>query len=60
MKLPIMQTLTIAISLDYWNAPEWLWGGVGLLVLFAWIFAITGMVTQSEKDIFEDNNKNAT
>jgi len=34
--MPLMGTLVIALSLDHWHAPEWMWGAVGLLVICVW------------------------
>lgn len=40
--------------MDYWNAPEWLIGGVGFLFLLGWITIITSMVRQKHIDVFEE------
>lgn len=53
-KLPLWSSLTTAIALDYWNAPEWLWGCLGLLFLLAWIAWIIGIATQEKVDLFEE------
>ena len=57
-RLPVVPTLVIGISLDYWNAPEWLWGAIGFLVLLAWVGSIYEIATREEVDIFE-NKENA-
>lgn len=51
VKLPLFQTLVTALALDYWNAPQWLWGALGLLFLVVWIYAIVARVNQEETDI---------
>ena len=51
-KLPITQTLTIFLAMDYWNAPEWLFGVVCFstaIILGATIYSI---VTQELEDVF--------
>ncbi|MGQ7868712.1 hypothetical protein [Sunxiuqinia sp. sy24] len=51
VKLPLFQTLVTWIALDYWNAPQWLYGALGLLFLVVWIYAIVARVNQEETDI---------
>lgn len=55
--IPISWTLVFAFALDKWNAPQWLWGAIGLLVLFAWIGTITTKIKEEEVDIFEEKKK---
>jgi hypothetical protein len=56
-RLPIWSTLSCALALDRWNAPEWLWGAVGFLFLIGWVAMIYGMIVQEKVDIFEKDNK---
>jgi hypothetical protein len=54
-KFPVFQTITAWIALDYWNAPGWVWGAVGLLFLMVWTYVIAEIVKHDheEVDIFE-------
>ena len=53
-KLPIWSSLTSFIALDYWNAPEWLWGAIGLFFLAAWVSIIIRLLYQENIDVFEE------
>ena len=55
-KLPISSSLTSFIALDYWNAPEWLWGAIGLFFLVAWVVIIIRLLYQENIDVFEEKN----
>lgn len=56
-KIPVLSTVVYATALDYWNAPQWLWGAVGLLMALAWIGSIIAKVREEEEDIFETTPK---
>jgi hypothetical protein len=51
--LPLWQTLTIFLMMDRFNAPGWLWGVIGTIVVLWWIGAIANISKQKEVDIFE-------
>lgn len=51
--LPIFKTLVILLSMDYWNAPEWLWGIVVVFLLSMWGYCIYLMFNQKLVDIFD-------
>lgn len=55
-KLPIWSTLTTALALDHWNAPEWLWGALGLFFLIGWIAVIASKSREEQVDMFEKEN----
>lgn len=55
-KLPVFPTLTTILALDYWNAPQWLWGALGFLFIIAWVAAIIRIITDVEVDIFEKDD----
>jgi len=50
---PLYNTLVVAIALDYWNAPQWLWGVFGALYFMIWIVTIYSMIIEKQTDIFE-------
>jgi hypothetical protein len=52
-RLPLWQTLTIIISLDYWNAPQWVCGAVGLFLVFLWSLCIWELCIQKDTSISE-------
>lgn len=55
-RIPIFKTLSTGIALDYWNAPQWLWGALGLFFLIGWIVAIYEIVTQESVDLFKNSD----
>lgn len=60
---PILATVVYVLAMDYWNAPQWLWGAVGLLLVFIWIAWIVSFFNQDEIDImskWNDNSDNGT
>ena len=52
IKLPITQTLTIFLAMDYWNAPEWLFGVVCFSAAIIWGATIYSITTQKMEDVF--------
>lgn len=56
---PIQTTIVYATALSYWNAPQWLWGVIGLCIFIIWINFIRLLVDgTNEIDIFEDKKEN--
>lgn len=45
-KLPIFGTILAVLALDYWNAPGWLIGVVGTIMVVLWITAIVLVIQQ--------------
>jgi len=56
-RLPVMVTLVFWLTLDRFNAAQWIYGAVGLLLLLFWINAIIRIVNDEEVDIFENKTK---
>lgn len=52
-KLPVTSTITIIIALDYWNAPEWSYGVIGVFLCFKWAFCIYQIAVQKQTSIFD-------
>lgn len=48
---PVMFTAVMWLLLDRLDAPGWVWGSVGLLVVLVWIVAITRFVSDTEADV---------
>ena len=51
---PIMGTVVYATALHYWNAPEWLWGSLGLIMIIIWIGWAVNLYNQESIDIMEE------
>lgn len=58
VRYPVYYTLLLILCLDYWNAPEWLWGAVSVFIVTLWGLSIWARNQQEEVDIFEDKDKN--
>lgn len=43
-RLPIFPTITTVLALDYWHAPGWLCGALGLVFLVGWILCIVDIL----------------
>lgn len=52
-RTPIPSTVLYALAMDYWNAPQWLWGVFGVFIVLMWIFWVSSFFTQDEIDILE-------
>lgn len=48
IRLPFWPTLLAVLSLDYWSAPEWMWGTV-ICLLAIWWFIALWVVDKEEK-----------
>ena len=53
-KLPIWTSIVAWLALDYFSAPEWLIGAVGLFFLIGWITIIAVKISEKQIDIFEE------
>ena len=49
--MPFVGTIVYVTALDYWNAPQWLLGAVGLLLLIGWIGFIVARVNEEDVEI---------
>lgn len=52
-RIPLMATLFWWMFLDYTNAPGWLFGVVGTIMLFAWVAFIYVFLTHNGRDVFD-------
>ena len=50
-KLPVFNTLVIILAMDYWNAPQWLCGVIGVIVALLWIACGFCLATEEGVDI---------
>ena len=48
---PIISTLVFILALDYWNAPEWSWGVLGVLLVILWGNYLYWLFNEEEQDI---------
>jgi hypothetical protein len=53
-KLPITPTLTIFLAMDYWDAPEWLFGVVCFSAAIIWAATIYSIWNENTEDVFKD------
>lgn len=53
-RLPLFDTLLVALALDHWNAPQWLWGVSGALFAIYWIAAIHLIRNETEVDVLNE------
>lgn len=51
--LPLTLTIVCVMALDFWNAPGWMCGVVGLLLLISWISCLITVLTDEKIDIFK-------
>lgn len=56
-RLPIFQTITTLLALEHWNAPQWLWGAIGLFYLIVWCIGIYLVCTQEEIEIIKNEKE---
>lgn len=57
IRFPLWQTVTCLLALEHWNAPEWLYGVMGLFFILIWVAGILTFFKEKEIDLFE-NKKN--
>ena len=48
---PILSTLVYVLALSYWNAPQWVWGAIGVLLLIIWVTWIASWFLEEDIDI---------
>lgn len=53
-RLPLWSSLTCYLALEHWNAPQWLYGAMGLYFLIAWIGSIIELATQEKVDLLKN------
>lgn len=52
-RLPLFQTLTTFLAMDYWCAPSWMFGAVSFAVVVVWIACIHSIVSNETVDLFK-------
>ena len=57
-RLPLAGTILTFLALDYWNAPQWLFGVAITFYVFIWGATIYGMCTEKEINVIEELDKN--
>lgn len=57
-KMPVTFTIVCFLAMDYWGAPQWLFGAIGLLVLLLWIGFFYSLVNNDEVDLFDATKEN--
>lgn len=51
-RLPVFSAITTYLALEHFNAPEWLYGAIGLFFLLAFIGSIYSIVMSERVEIF--------
>lgn len=54
-RLPIVHTALAILLLDYYDAPQWLYGVIGCILVMLWIAAIYTKSKEKEVDLFEES-----
>lgn len=54
-KLPLTQSIVIAIAIDYYKAPEWFCGVVITLYVIIWIACIIDFFREKDIIVFDNN-----
>ena len=57
VRCPIWKTITCWLALEHLNAPQWIYGAVGLLNLFLWVTYIRVKRYEESVDILNDGNQ---
>ena len=50
---PFLATIVYGMALDHWNAPEWLYGFIGAILIGSWVVFIRSRAQDEVVDIFE-------
>ena len=51
IRLPVLSTLVAWLVLDRLNAPDWVWGAIGVCYAILWIAAIAVVLNEKSQDI---------
>lgn len=56
VKMPVMNTVITVLAFDYWNAPQWLWGIMGVVCLGVWIYVLVRFKIEKAIDIINKSD----
>ena len=59
-KMPVSFTLISILAMDYWGAPDWVFGAVGVFLLLFWVSFFISVSKSKYIDIFENKEKSTT
>ena len=54
MRPPVLGTIVYWLALEYWQAPGWIWGVVGTIMVTGWALWIYALFLYDPVDIFKD------
>lgn len=54
-RFPLPATVAFIVACDFYNAPEWVWTIVIILLSLGWINSIYQVATNKSVDIFNEN-----
>lgn len=56
VKMPIMNTVITVLAFDYWNAPQWLWGVMGIVCLGVWVYVFIRFKIEKPIDVINKSD----
>ena len=56
-RFPLWEPITCWLALDHWNAPQWLYGSMGLIFLILWLIAIKNFSNQESVEFLNDDDE---
>ncbi len=54
-RLPLGSTVLYCTVLDYWNAPQWLWGAFGVLYGIIWMVSLYDISREQKVDLLKND-----
>ena len=54
-RLPVLHTVVLYILLDFYDAREWVWGVVGVIMCLVWISSAVSLFVTTRVDIFKND-----
>ena len=51
VKFPVLLTLNVVLAMDYWQAPQWLWGVMLTFIALLWVGAVAIFVREEQVDV---------
>lgn len=51
--VPVFETLTLFLILERFNAPQYVWGAIGVVWIFIFIACVVSVIKQKYVELFE-------
>lgn len=52
-RLPVTFTMVLGLLLDRYDAPGWMWGAAGAILLLIWVVAVIGKVYENSVEVLK-------